>query len=163
MNLINNIKEKQNEIIMIVNTMFDELIKEVSNIEVEQREGTNDFENILPLTNTKIFKGKKPIAVIFGENRIITPTWKVVVETIFKEVLKEENMKEKLYSLSDKVLGRKRTRLSKSPDEMRKPLKLEENLYIETHYDTETLMNLLLQILNDISYNYNDIKVAIKN
>lgn len=163
MNLINNIKEKQNEIIMIVNTLFDELIKEVSNIEVEQREGTNDFENILPLTNTKIFKGKKPIAVIFGENRIITPTWKVVVETIFKEVLKEENMKEKLYSLSDKVLGRKRTRLSKSPDEMRKPLKLEKNLYIETHYDTETLMNLLLQILNDISYNYNDIKVAIKN
>lgn len=163
MDMIKNIREKQNEIIMIVNTLFDELIKEVSNIQIEQNEKLNDFETILPLSNTKIFKGKKPIAVIFGENRIITPTWKIVVETILKDVLKEENMKEKLYSLSDKVLGRKRTRLSKSSEEMRKPLKLSDNLYLETHYDTETLMNLLLQILNDISYDYNDIKVAIRN
>lgn len=163
MDMIKNIREKQNEIIMIVNTLFDELIKEVSNIQIEQNEKLNDFETILPLSNTKIFKGKKPIAVILGENRIITPTWKIVVETILKDVLKEENMKEKLYSLSDKVLGRKRTRLSKSSEEMRKPLKLSDNLYLETHYDTETLMNLLLQILNDISYDYNDIKVAIRN
>lgn len=163
MDMIKNIREKQNEIIMIVNTLFDELIKEVSNVQIEQNEKMNDFETILPLSNTKIFKGKKPIAVIFGENRIITPTWKIVVETILKDVLKEENMKEKLYSLSDKVLGRKRTRLSKSSEEMRKPLKLSDNLYLETHYDTETLMNLLLQILNDISYDYNDIKVAIRN
>ena len=72
-------------------------------------------------------------------------------------------MKQKLYELNDKLLGRKRTRLSKTPDDMRKPLELCENLYIETHYDTETLMNLLLQILNDIEYDYRDIKVAIKN
>lgn len=163
MDLISDIREKQNEIIMIVNTLFDELVKEVANIQAEQSEPTNDFENILPLSNTKIFKGKKPIAVLFGENRIIAPTWKVVVEIILKEVLKQEDMKEKLYNLRDKLLGRKRIRLSKSPDEMRKPLKLEENLYIETHYDTETLMNLLLQILNDISYNYNNIKIAIRN
>ncbi len=163
MNLVNEIREKQNEIIMIVNTLFDELVNEVSNIKVEQNEKINNFENILPLSNTKVFKGKKPIAVIFGENRIKTPTWKIVIETILKEVLKEENMKEKLYNLSDKLLGRKRTRLSESPEEMRKPLKLDDNLYIETHYDTETLMNLLLQILNDISYNYKDIKVAIRN
>ncbi len=163
MNLVNEIREKQNEIIMIVNTLFDELVNEVSNIKVEQNEKINNFENILPLSNTKVFKGKKPIAVIFGENRIKTPTWKIVIETILKEVLKEENMKEKLYDLSDKLLGRKRTRLSESPEEMRKPLKLDDNLYIETHYDTETLMNLLLQILNDISYNYKDIKVAIRN
>lgn len=163
MNLVNEIREKQNEIIMIVNTLFDELVNEISNIKVEQNEKINNFENILPLSNTKVFKGKKPIAVIFGENRIKTPTWKIVIETILKEVLKEENMKEKLYDLSDKLLGRKRTRLSESPEEMRKPLKLDDNLYIETHYDTETLMNLLLQILNDISYNYKDIKVAIRN
>ena len=163
MNLVNEIREKQNEIIMIVNTLFDELVNEVSNIKVEQNEKINNFENILPLSNTKVFKGKKPIAVIFGENRIKTPTWKIVIETILKEVLKEENMKEKLYDLSDKLLGRKRTRLTESPEEMRKPLKLDDNLYIETHYDTETLMNLLLQILNDISYNYKDIKVAIRN
>ena len=46
---------------------------------------------------------------------------------------------------------------------MRSPLKLCDELYIETHYDTETLMKLLLEILDSISYDYNDIKVVIKN
>lgn len=163
MKLINDIREKQNEIIMMINTMFDELVKEVSNTKIEENKAQEKFESIFPLSNTKIFKGKKPIAVIFGENRIITPTWKVVIETILKEVLKNKNMKEQLYNLSDKLLGRKRTRLSQYPDEMRKPLELSKGLYIETHYDTETLMNLLLQILNDISYDYSDIRIAIRN
>lgn len=163
MNLVNDIREKQNQMIIMINNMFDELVKEVSNINIEQGEKNDNFETILPLTNTKIFKGKKSIAVIFGEKRVITPTWKVVVEKILKEVLKQDEMKQKLYELNDKLLGRKRTRLSKTPDDMRKPLELCENLYIETHYDTETLMNLLLQILNDIEYDYRDIKVAIKN
>ena len=43
MNLVNEIREKQNEIIMIVNTLFDELVNEVSNIKVEQNEKINNL------------------------------------------------------------------------------------------------------------------------
>ena len=46
---------------------------------------------------------------------------------------------------------------------MKSPLKISENIYIETHYDTESLMKLLIQVLNEISYDYNNIKIVIKN
>ena len=66
-------------------------------------------------------------------------------------------------ALRDKILGRKRTRVSSSNVTMRSPLKLNEKLYIETHYDTETLMNFLIQILSEIHYDYNNIEIVIKN
>ena len=72
-------------------------------------------------------------------------------------------MKNKIFGLRDVLLGRVRTRVSKKKNQMRSPLKLCDELYIETHYDTETLMNLLLEILDSISYDYNNIKVVIKN
>lgn len=46
---------------------------------------------------------------------------------------------------------------------MRSLLKLNEKLYIETHYDTETLMNFMIQILSKIYYDYNKIEIVIKN
>ena len=108
-------------------------------------------------------KGKKPIAVKMGDQRIITPTWKKVVENILKEVIKDEHMKKKVLSLRDILLGRVRTRISKYSDNMRSPIELCKELYIETHYDTETLMNFLLQILTEIHYDYHHVKVIIKN
>ena len=131
-----------------------------------QRGEENDemeYEITYPITNTSVFKGKKPIAVKIQNKRVITPTWKKVVENILKEVLEDEQMKNKIFGLRDVLLGRVRTRVSKKKNQMRSPLKLCDELYIETHYDTETLMNLLLEILDSISYDYNNIKVVIKN
>ena len=72
-------------------------------------------------------------------------------------------MKKRVLDLRDKILGRKRSRLSYKSENMRSPLKLYDELYIETNYDAETLMNLLIQILEEISYNYNSIQIIIKN
>ena len=163
MNVIKDIREKQNELIVMINTIFDEMVKEVENFKNENNEINIEYESLYPITNTTGFKGKKPIAVKFGNERVITPTWKVVVETILKRILQEKEMKERILGLRDRLLGRKRKRLSSDDKEMRSPIKLDEELYIETHYDTETLMNLLLEILNEISYDYNNIRIVIKN
>lgn len=163
MSIINAIREKQNQLIVMINTTFDEIIKEVETLTLEGAGYESEYESIYPITNTTGFKGKKPIAVKFGDKRIIAPTWKKVVEIILEEVLKDENMKERTFKLSDKLLGRVRKRVSTDSEGMRSPLEITRGLYIETHYDTETLLNLLLQILNEISYDYNNIKVVIKN
>ena len=163
MDMIKEIREKQNQLIVMINTMFDELVRNVENLKMEGNNKSTVYESIYPITNTTGFKGKKPIAVEIGNIRKTTPTWKVVVETILKEVLKDSNMRDRMFNLRDKLLGRKGKRLSKDEDGMHSPLKLENGLYIEMHYDTETLMNLLLQILTEISYDYNNIRVVIKN
>ena len=163
MNLINEIRENQNQLILMINTTFDELVKKVEKMQRGEQNDEMENEITYPITNTSVFKGKKPIAVKIQNKRVITPTWKKVVETILKEVLEDEQMKNKIFGLRDVLLGRVRTRVSKKKNQMRSPLKLCDELYIETHYDTETLMNLLLEILDSISYDYNNIKVVIKN
>ena len=163
MNLINEIRENQNQLILMINTTYDELVKKVEKMQRGEENDEMEYEITYPITNTSVFKGKKPIAVKIQNKRVITPTWKKVVENILKEVLEDEQMKNKIFGLRDVLLGRVRTRVSKKKDQMRSPLKLCDELYIETHYDTETLMNLLLEILDSISYDYNNIKVVIKN
>ena len=163
MDLVKYIREKQNEVITMVNSTFDEIIREVEKTKTEKREYEKEYESIYPITNITGFKGKKPIAVLYGNERIITSTWKSVVKTILQEVIKDSNMKCKLEALSDKLLGRVRRRLSKDSESMRSPVEICDGLYIETHYDTEMLMSLLLQILNEINYDYNNINIIIKN
>ncbi len=163
MSIVQDIREKQNQLIVMINTTFDEIVHEVEQLQNEDNDQTMEYEKIYPLTNTTGFKGKKPIAVKIREERIITPTWKAVVETILQEVIKDEIMKEKIMLLRDRLLGRVRKRISKESAGMRSPIEVCQELYIETHYDTETLMNLLLQILKEIKYNYNHIHIVIKN
>lgn len=163
MNIIQDIREKQNQLIVMINATFEEIVKEVEQIKAGEKEYEEVYESVYPITNTTGFKGKKPIAVKFGEERIIASTWKMVMETILKEVLKDSNMKNRIMSLRDKLLGRVRKRISATSDDMRSPIELCEGLYIETHYDAETLMNLLIQVLNEIKYDYNHINIVIKN
>lgn len=162
MNLIEQIRDKQNQLQLMIDAIFDEIIEGVELRKVEENNSIKEYESLYPLTNTTVFKGKKPIRVQFKNYNILTPTWKKVVEAILKEILKEENMRIQINNLRDKLLGRVRKRLSFTSDGMRSPINLGENLFIETHYDTETLMNLLLEILNEINYDYRYIYIAVK-
>ncbi len=162
-NIVSDIRKKQDEIIMMINSTFDKIIRDVSSLEQNSPREEEQYEIIYPITNVSGFKGTKVIAVILNNDRIKAPTWKTVVKIVLSEVIKDEDKKRRLYALREKILGRNRTRLSAVSDDMRSPLKLDEDLYIETHYDTEALMDLLLKILNDINYDYSQIKIVIKN
>ena len=57
--LVEQIRKKQDEIILMVNSSFDEIIKEVSRMDHLPNQEPNEYELIYPLTNTAGFKGKK--------------------------------------------------------------------------------------------------------
>ena len=160
--LIAEIRKKQDEMIIMINATFDEIIRKVGNLNLDNNIEKNEYEVSYPLTNVGGFKGEKVIAVIINGERYIVPTWKIAVKTILDEVLKDNRMKSKMNFLCDKLLGRVRNRLAHTSDGMRSAIKLDENLYMETHYDTETLMRFLLQILNEINYDYSKIQVVLK-
>lgn len=64
---------------------------------------------------------------------------------------------------STKVLGRNRVLLGSETGKMRSPVKIDEALYIETHYDAETLMRILTtRILDMVGYDYSKIRIAVK-
>lgn len=123
------------------------------------------YEVLYPLTaNAGIFKGQKPTGVIFGEERVSAGTWKKVFAEILAHCVKDVEKRNALMNLRGKISGRERVILAKESDQMRKAHKISENLYIETHYDTETLLRILLtRVLDPIGYDYSNIKVALRN
>ena len=153
------------------NLKFDEMIQQIRE---EQTTGTNaaisetvrEYESIYPLTaSTAVFKGKKPTGVRFpGNIRQDVPTWKKVVETILIRCNRNPECHQKLMDLRGKVSGRNRVLLGKSAENMRSPVKIDDELYVETHYDTETLLRILTtRILDPVQYDYSRITITVRN
>jgi len=123
------------------------------------------YERILPLSTTPyFFIGKKPIAVIFGEERIdLVTTWTQVYALILERCNQNPKHHEMLMYLRHRAGGKVREFLSSSPAKMRRPVKIDENLYGESHYGSETLIHILCKrILDPVHYDYSEVKVVIK-
>lgn len=168
MDVIKELEAMRKRMIQEINTEFDLLIERALSEGLTACEQATEeaYQNIYPLTaGAKIFKGAKPTNVIFENGTWVhVSTWKQVVHEIMKECLKSDQNKRKLYKLRGNVSGKKRLLLAETSETMRSPLYLCDNLFLETHYDTETLLNVLtLRILGAIQYNYTTIKITIRN
>ncbi len=53
--------------------------------------------------------------------------------------------------------------LGSETGKMRSPVKIKEALFVETHYDAETLLRILTtRILDEVDYDYSNIQIAVK-
>ncbi len=164
-NLHNELEAIRKRLIDNLNSEFDLLSHKLSECETTSSENDEPYDIEYSLkTGVSSFKGRKPTAVIFSEQRIPAKSWKNVVEIILKEVTKDNNYTIALYSLCGKISGKKRMLLDMTANGMRSPMKISDNLYLETHYDTETLIKILTnKLLNPIGYDYEAIKIAVKS
>lgn len=168
MDIIKELEAMRKRMIQEINTEFDLLIERAMSegLTMEVPSTEEAFESIYPLAaGSKIFKGTKPTSVIFPDKtQVYVSTWKQVVSTIMAQCLKSSDNKAKLFALSNSISGRKRRLLAKFDTDMRSPLKLCDSLYMESHYDTETLLNVLTnRILDAIQYDYSSIQISIRN
>lgn len=158
---------------MDVNIVFEQLMKKIQ--QYEKTTGTKvhtideiveEYESVYPLTsNTAVFKGKKPTGVFLKKGiRSNVGTWKKVFELILKDCASNSAKRVSLLNLRGKVSGRERVFLSDRPDNMRSPLKIVDDLFVESHYDTESLLRILTnRLLKPVGYDYTNIEIAIRN
>ena len=109
----------------------------------------------LPLhTDPSVFKGKKPEAVLFLNGQSVrTPTWKAAVLAIMQDCNADPTMHTYLMELRGKVMGRQRTILADSPEKMHAPLEIDKELYMESYYDTASLLYVLKnRVLDEVGY-----------
>ena len=165
MDAIKEILNARNEAIKKIDTIFDELIRKLENNPPSSAlPSSKAYEIIYPIaTNPTVFKGKSPTAVIFDNERVDVRSWKMVIGEIMQRCNADTEKHVDLMNLRGKISGPKRVLLAKDNDKMRSPIKVDENLYIETHYDTETNLRILMtRILDAVSYDYSNIFVAIR-
>ena len=168
MDIIKELEAMRKRMVQEINTEFDLLMERVISEGLTMTEPTEEaaYESTYPLTaGSKIFKGTKPTRVLFPDGRQVrVTTWKQVVAAVMEQCMKNELYKNRLQALSGIIAGRKRLLLAQTGDDMRSPLKLCDTLFMETHYDTETLLNVLtIRILGAIQYDYRDIQIIIRN
>ena len=127
--------------------------------------GVLDIAPTLPLTaNPSVFKGKKPESILFPDGREIkTPTWKTAVLAIMQDCNEDPVMHAHLMGLRGKVLGRQRAILAASPEKMHAPLEIDKDIYMESYYDTGTLLYVLKnRVLDEVGYDYSGIRVRFQ-
>ena len=113
-------------------------------------------------THPSIFVGKKPVAVYFGDERVLVTKWTNVYKAIMQSCTQDPLYHDRLMGFRNRLAGKIRVFISDKPDGMTKPMEICTGLYGETHYGSQTLMHILVNvILKAIQYDYSDISVEI--
>ena len=125
----------------------------------------NVRERIYPLaTPSYLFVGRKPIAILFGDERVTVKSWKDVYTTILKRCNDDPIHHETLMNLRGKIAGKCRIFLSDSPTGMKSPIRIDEDMYVESHYGSATLIHILtVRILKPVRFDYSKISVVLKD
>ncbi len=105
-----------------------------------------------------ILRGTKPTLVRYGDEVIPVTSWKRAFAAVLDICNRQEHYHEELLAIRNETLGRSRKVIADSPQGMLSPLKVDDNLYIETNFSTEALLRLLRdRILNRIDFDRRDI------
>lgn len=100
-----------------------------------------------------ILRGTKPTLVRYGDDAIPVISWKRAFAAVLDICNRQEHYHEALLAIRNETLGRSRKVIADSPQGMLSPLKVDDNLYVETNFSTEALLKLLRdRILNRIDF-----------
>lgn len=124
----------------------------------------NSIQGISLSNNAGYFKGKKPMEVLFPDGRKISvKKWKEVVSALLADCISNPNRLQYLLELRGRVLGKQRLILADNPVGMDQPMQIYDQLWMETKYDTETLLKVLMfRIFNVVGYDYSGVRIVLR-
>jgi hypothetical protein len=124
----------------------------------------NGIEFTLKYVPAPSFIGRKPAAVLFGDERIEVKKWTDVYRLIYERVNQDPQGHEDLMYLRNKAIGKVRVFVSDLGNGMKRPMKVDDDLYIENCYGVETSFHIMLNcVLRYVRYDISDIKVVVKS
>lgn len=161
-NMTAELNRTRQHLLTLVNDIFNGLINKLENPNAVKSEASTELT--IPLTaNPNILIGKKAVAVVIGETRIPIKTWREAFKEIMSHCLQNPVYYDRLLGLRGRIAGKERVFVSGKPDTMKRPLRIGEDFYFETHYGTETLMHILVnRILAAIRYDCSAITIVFK-
>lgn len=161
MDYVEEVEELRKRLINLVNQKCDNILKVYNSKGIVGSPVNIVSEVKLGEAVPYYLKGKKPIAVIFDGKQIETRTWKLVAAVILTECNREKKYHEQLLYLCDKVLGKNRVILGSKYEGMKVPIKIDEGVYFEAKFDTESLIRVLKErVLKPIGFDMG--RVVIK-
>lgn len=161
---ISKIEEFRQQMHEDIDKKCDSIIERIKNGE-SLKASDNCCERIMPLNSmSAFFKGKKITAVVFSDGREISVSkWKEAVQIILQDCNSDEIMHNTLTDISGKIYGKSRVLFSNTPVDMIAPIQIDDDMYLETKFDVESLLNVLKnRILDFVGYDYSGISIKFK-
>ena len=162
--VLSELEKVRDQLLFKVNAQIDALIERVKNGESLDDEGDSSVvETVYPLSiSPEFFKGTKPTAVYFGEEKVPVKTWRKAYTIILQRCAGIPENRDALMSLRNKISGRTRVILSDKPDGMDCPIEIADGIFVEGYFDTEWLVKTLtIELLDVVRYDYSDISVSV--
>jgi len=147
--LVSAMEKCRKQLHELIDRRIDEMVRQI-----ESGHSLSELPRYHPLSlGGHALKGNKPLAVRFPGGRAVrTRTWKEVAAAVLEDCNSDPVMHERLMELRGKVHGRDRVILGATPD-MDVPLRIDDGLYLEAKYDTETLLYVLTErVLKPVGY-----------
>lgn len=158
---INTVENLRTQMHHDIDLKCDSIIEQIKNGE-SLNESDNCIERTMPLNSlSAFFKGKKITAVTFSDGReIAVSKWKEAVQIILQDCNSDEAMHNALTDICGKVYGKSRVLFADTPADMVAPIQIDCDMYLETKFDVESLLNVLKnRILDFVGYDYSGISI----
>ena len=113
-------------------------------------------------TDPRQFRATKPTEIIFGDGTVIeVNTWREAAKVLLNDC--NRKLHTQLVGICDKVSGRDRKILSSDPTGMNVPLRIDEGIFFEGKFSTESLLYVLKELIFDaVGYDYSDIRIRLR-
>lgn len=158
---INTVEELRIQMHQDIDLKCDSIIERIKSGE-SLSESDNCIEKTMPLNSlSTFFKGKKITVVNFSDGReIAVSKWKEAVQIILQDCNSDEAMHNALIDICGKVYGKSRVLFADTPADMVAPIQIDGDMYLETKFDVESLLNVLKnRILDFVGYDYSGISI----
>ncbi len=157
---VEKVEEIREELHRYIDNRCDALLVRLSGA----RYAGESLRGIRLFNNAGRFKGTKPETLLFPDGREIhVKTWKEAVDILLADCASDPDRLLRLQELKGRVFGKQRLILAGNPDGMNQPRQVYDGLWMETKYDTETLLNVLMtRILDVVGYDYSRVRIVIR-
>lgn len=123
------------------------------------------LEREYPLDTTdSTFKGKKPVSIHFSDGRVHqVKSWKEVAAILLQDCITHPTCSSRMYDMAGSYSGRKRIILDRTPERMDVPIYIAPDLYFEGKFDTQSLIYILKQIMDQCGYDRSGITLTVRD
>ncbi|MCL2190206.1 MAG: hypothetical protein FWB87_15750 [Defluviitaleaceae bacterium] len=155
-------------IVEVVNSRFDNIIArlkvpDVASNLADKNKAVHGSYAIPIAFNPAIFNNRKPVAVLFNDERIYAKSWRDVLHAILTRCCQDPIYCERLMDLKGKAVGKSRILLSDNPDEVVKPMMIVEGLHVDVHQGASALMGMLVnKLLKTIGFDYSNLFIEVR-